>query len=83
MGALRIVQRGALVQQSNAVESLSNVTVLCTDKTGTLTANKINFHDLYPIGVDRAELERLLGTFAHSASATNKTSDALISGLDG
>ncbi len=83
MGALRIVQRGALVQQSNAVESLSNVTVLCTDKTGTLTANKINYHDVYPIQRDKAELQQLLGTFARSASATNKTSEALIAGLEG
>ncbi|MCA1727215.1 MAG: hypothetical protein LC722_06090 [Actinobacteria bacterium] len=29
--------RGALVQQVNAVESVSNVDVVCTDKTGTLT----------------------------------------------
>ncbi len=83
MGALRIVQRGALVQQSNAVESLSNVTVLCTDKTGTLTANKINYHDVYPVGIEKAELERMLGSFARSASATNKTSEALIAGVAG
>ena len=41
MGAVRIASRGALVQQANSVESLSNVDVLCMDKTGTLTANKI------------------------------------------
>ncbi len=81
MGALRIVQRGALVQQSNAVESLSNVTVLCTDKTGTLTANKINYHDVYPVGIDKPQLERILGSFARSASATNKTSEAIIAGV--
>ena len=45
-GAVRIGQQGGLVQQINAVESLSNVTVLCTDKTGTLTANKIRFDDV-------------------------------------
>ena len=83
MGALRIVQRGALVQQSNAVESLSNVTVLCTDKTGTLTANKINYHDVYPVGMDKVDLERALGSFARSASATNKTSEAIIDGVTG
>ena len=83
MGALRIVQRGALVQQSNAVELLSNVTVLCTDKTGTLTANKINYHDVYPVGIAKAELERMLGSFTRSASATNKTSEALIAGVAG
>ena len=32
---------GALVQQANAIESLSNVNVLCLDKTGTLTANRL------------------------------------------
>lgn len=83
MGALRIVQQGALVQQSNAVESLSNVTVLCTDKTGTLTANKINYHDAFPVGMDKEQLERLLGSFARSASATNKTSEAVIAGVAG
>ncbi|MCA9904883.1 MAG: HAD-IC family P-type ATPase, partial [Anaerolineae bacterium] len=83
MGALRIVQQGALVQQSNAVESLSNVTVLCTDKTGTLTANKINYHDVYPVGIEPAQLQPVLGSFARSASATNKTSEALIAGLAG
>ena len=35
LGAVRIVRQGALVQHSNAIESLSNVNVLCLDKTGT------------------------------------------------
>ena len=83
MGALRIAQQGALVQQSNAVESLSNVTVLCMDKTGTLTANKINYNAVYPIGLSQAELERLLGDFASSATDNNKTGQALTDGLGG
>ncbi len=83
MGALRIAQQGALVQQSNAVESLSNVTVLCMDKTGTLTANKINYHAVYPIGLSQTELEGLLGNFASSATDNNKTGQALTDGLGG
>lgn len=83
MGALRIVRRGALVQQSNAVEALSNVTVLCTDKTGTLTANRINYDTVYPIGVEQAELECALGDFAASASANNKTGEAIAKALTG
>ena len=82
-GAVRIGQKGGLVQQINAIESLSNVTVLCTDKTGTLTTNKIRFADLYPIGIDRSELERLLADFAASATAVNKTSQAIIDALPG
>ncbi|MFN8380087.1 MAG: HAD-IC family P-type ATPase [Anaerolineae bacterium] len=78
LGALRIVRQGALVQQTNAVESLSNVTVLCTDKTGTLTANRIQFSDLTPVGISREEALTLLGDMVHSATAVNKTSEALL-----
>ncbi|MGI9611566.1 MAG: HAD-IC family P-type ATPase, partial [Acidimicrobiales bacterium] len=80
MGAARLTTHNLLVQQLNTIESLSNVDVLCTDKTGTLTANKIRFAELLalePDLVDRA------GEFAHSASARNATSDALAEGLDG
>ena len=83
LGALRIAYRGVLIQQSNSVESLSNVNVLCMDKTGTLTANRIQYHDLYPIGVEKHALERILGDFARSASVTNRTSEAIIQALDG
>jgi cation-transporting ATPase E len=82
-GAIRIGQRGGLVQQINAVESLSNVTVLCTDKTGTLTANKLKYHDVHPVGIEKSELEKLLADFAASAAATNKTGQALSDGLGG
>jgi len=82
-GAVRIGQKGGLVQQINAIESLSNVTVLCTDKTGTLTANRIQYHDIYPVGIGRAQLENVLADFAASASAVNKTSEAIMQGLPG
>jgi cation-transporting ATPase E len=83
MGALRIVGRGALVQQSNSVESLSYVNVLCMDKTGTLTANRIHFHEMIPLGIDKDELKGIIGDFAHSASAVNRTTEALMDALDG
>ena len=40
-GAATLAGRGALVQQVNAVESVSNVDVVCTDKTGTLTTGRL------------------------------------------
>ncbi|MBK8025830.1 MAG: HAD-IC family P-type ATPase [Chloroflexi bacterium] len=83
MGAVRIVRQGALVQQSNAVESLSRVTVLCTDKTGTLTANRIVYEAVHPFEKGRADIERLLADVVRSQSATNKTSEALLASLAG
>jgi len=81
MGAVRIAQQGALVQQSNAVENLSRVTVLCTDKTGTLTANKIAFDRIYPFEKSVTELEHLLKIVVGSQTSTNKTSQAIIESL--
>jgi cation-transporting ATPase E len=82
-GSVRIGQKGALVQRINAVESLSNVTVLCTDKTGTLTTNQIKYHDIFPVGAEADALKSLLGDFAASASALNKTSQAILDALPG
>ena len=51
--AIRILRFGALVQQSNAIESLSHIDVLCLDKTGTLTANRLQVAEIYPLSASR------------------------------
>ncbi len=85
MGALRIANKGALVQQANSVESLCNVTVLCLDKTGTLTANEICLDEIHSLegDADRSSLEMILGSYARSATTSNPTNEALINGCDG
>ena len=50
LGAIRILRFGALVQQANAIESLSHVDVLCLDKTGTLTANRLEVEAVSGLG---------------------------------
>jgi Ca2+-transporting ATPase len=41
MGAWRIAQRRVLTRRTTAIEALGAATVLCTDKTGTLTLNRM------------------------------------------
>jgi cation-transporting P-type ATPase E len=78
MGAVRLANQDALVQGTNAVESLSNVDIFCMDKTGTLTANKMQLADVQPIADAREdEVRAMLGMFARSTSAGTKTSEAM------
>lgn len=77
LGAVKMIGQNVLIQQANAVESLSNVDILCLDKTGTLTTNEINLERIYALDIDEGELRSLLGDFAASSKVGNKTSDAL------
>src|SRR5215213_6887606 len=78
MGAVRLASQDALVQGTNAVESLSNVDIFCMDKTGTLTANKMQLAAVQPIGdAKEEEVRAMLGIFARSTSAGTKTSEAM------
>lgn len=76
-GALRIANQNALVHRSNAVESISHVDTICLDKTGTLTTNRIHLQTVFPINLDRPQLESLLGDYAASVSTSNKTNEAI------
>ncbi|MBN1137561.1 MAG: HAD-IC family P-type ATPase [Anaerolineae bacterium] len=84
LGAVRIVDKGALVQKSNAVESLCHVDVLCLDKTGTLTANKIRLNEVVPLAhLDADSVRQILGAYARSVSVANRTSEAIAAACDG
>ena len=61
MGAVRLASQEALVQQVNAVESLSNVDVFCADKTGTLTTNRLQVAEVRAVDVSEEKLAEMIG----------------------
>lgn len=78
LGAIKLAKAGAVVQQTNAIESLHYVDVLCMDKTGTLTTNALQVETIQPLGtITDAKLQGYLGDFAHSVTATNATTNAI------
>jgi len=71
LGARRLMKMGIVVKQMKTVETLGSATVICTDKTGTITQNKMELARLYlPSGSEVAadtfrklkETEELLTT---------------------
>jgi cation-transporting P-type ATPase E len=83
-GAATIAGRGALVQQVNAVESVSNVDVVCTDKTGTLTTGRLTLAEVTPLGGCADDDARAaLGALARSVTTPNLTTAALAASLPG
>jgi Ca2+-transporting ATPase len=47
LGAWRLMQMGVIVKQTKTVETLGSATVICTDKTGTLTENKMSLAKVF------------------------------------
>ena len=47
LGAWRLMKKGIIVKQMKTVETLGSATVICTDKTGTITENKMSLAKLF------------------------------------
>jgi magnesium-transporting ATPase (P-type) len=84
MGVQRIARRNALVKRLSAVETLGSTTVICTDKTGTLTENEMTVRALW---VARRQIQVSGAGYAPDGSLEEKgrrlnaTSDPLVARL--
>ncbi|KAL6690110.1 plasma-membrane proton-e [Trichoderma pleuroticola] len=75
VGAAYLAKKQAIVQKLSAIESLAGVEILCSDKTGTLTKNKLSLSEPYTVqGVDPDDL---MLTACLAASRKKKGIDAI------
>jgi cation-transporting ATPase E len=84
LGAVRMSRRGALVQILGAVESMASIDMLCMDKTGTLTTNRLHLENLLVLdeGMPEEAIRERLRLFASaSMDRASKSIAALRTGL--
>ena len=53
LGAWRLMKMGIVVKQMKTVETLGSATVICTDKTGTITENKMSLAKVFVLATNK------------------------------
>jgi len=53
LGAWRLIKNGIVVKQMKTVETLGSATVICTDKTGTITENRMSLAKLFLMSTNK------------------------------
>lgn len=61
-GALRMAKKKVVVKRLSAIEDLGNIEILCTDKTGTLTENKLSLERIFSSEPEKCLLYGLLSS---------------------
>jgi Ca2+-transporting ATPase len=74
LGVEHLTGRKAIVRRLSAVEALGSVTVIATDKTGTLTENRMHVREIEAPDIERA-LEAMV--LANDAELTTRAGDPL------
>lgn len=78
MGAWRLAQKNALVKNLGAVETLGATSVLCVDKTGTITMNKMSVVQIYSFSDNMDDLVETMG-LACETNAYDPMEQAMLS----
>lgn len=78
LGVIRLGRRNVLVQELPAIEGLARVSVVCVDKTGTLTQNAMHLVEILPVaGSDEQDVREVLSQLVAAEPAPNASMQAI------
>lgn len=80
-GSIRLAQAKVLPQKLAAIEAMALLDILCVDKTGTLTSDKIAFEKLELFHATKQPIDKLVGIVARETSGGSNTGSAIAAGL--
>lgn len=81
VGARLLAKKQVIVSKLVAIEELAGVDILCADKTGTLTQNKLTLGEPFTVGDASSELVILYGALASRAENNDTIDLAVLDGL--
>ena len=77
VSVIRLAQKKVLVNEMHCIETLARVDVICLDKTGTLTAEKMRVTRVIPFDASTDEIQTALASLANASGDRNPTMQAI------